>query len=389
MGIKTLLNYAVSEKIKSGRTITKVPIDKDKLPIEDVTGPLDPRLVYRNIPQVLLAKKMIMRGEIIPPNTRLEFLYLNTPGWEHQGDKAEDYTYYYENKDIENLKPDYLHYIEKQLKKPIKELLGVRYPKKIIPCISLEDRFRNEISNLNDLHRVRLVNVKTFNKKRNNLIIQNVDKHIVGWKIWFGEKKYNPVSLFSDKLSEDLLFTGYNYNNNDARITHAIDEMKHGTGKLTMSKRDYPELFELCHYWKSINIINRLHKKHGLPCRKWLSLLIDKDKIRVKSKIIMVKNFNNIKEGTVCKIINRTEQGSKKDIEYFYDLWDERTDTIEKVVARKYFTTFIISGENIMDNIYEYRANFNDVINELNGICTVVQNRIINYSESFCESEYD
>src|SRR3546814_17864726 len=61
------------------------------------------------------------------PNTRLEYIYLENKNVKHQGEKAEDYTYYKENKSIFNFKPDYLHYLEKNLLNSVTELLTVKY----------------------------------------------------------------------------------------------------------------------------------------------------------------------------------------------------------------------------------------------------------------------
>src|SRR5208282_2786374 len=121
MGVKTLINYAKKKKGSSDF------VDEDGNVFEP-NGPADPRLLYPNIPQVLLARKMIARGDDVPPNTRLEFLYVENEEADHQGEKAEDYTFYRENKASLKLRPDYLHYIEKQLTNPVTELLTVKYP---------------------------------------------------------------------------------------------------------------------------------------------------------------------------------------------------------------------------------------------------------------------
>ncbi len=95
-GIRNVLSYAR----KKERNNDVDYLDETGDPIDNLIGPLDPRLVYSNYPQTLLALKMMHRGTDIPPNTRLEYLYLENPNAEHQGEKAEDYAYYTENKDI-------------------------------------------------------------------------------------------------------------------------------------------------------------------------------------------------------------------------------------------------------------------------------------------------
>src|SRR5207253_4878735 len=207
VGIKSLITYAESRKIKNGRNITKVYIDENGEDIDDPIGPLDPRLVYKSKSQVPLALKMMKRGEEIPPNTRLEFLYL-----EHEnknakvGEKAEDFTYYKENKDIlldvegkRILKPDYLYYLENRLAKPVTELLKVKYPRPIVPYIDMKTKLLAFISNLSDLHRTRVSNMKEFNRPRP--VKEKFTNLFIGWDA-LEKEGYKTPKCFNSKIQK-------------------------------------------------------------------------------------------------------------------------------------------------------------------------------------------
>jgi DNA polymerase delta subunit 1 len=120
-GIKSLLAYAI--KNKEGKLL-----DSDKNVLDDtITDPLDSRLTYRNTPEVLLLKKILQRGDIIPPNSRIEFLYLRKDDAEHEGEKAEEYLFYRENKKRFSLQADWIHYVESQFETQISQLIEIKF----------------------------------------------------------------------------------------------------------------------------------------------------------------------------------------------------------------------------------------------------------------------
>lgn len=103
----------------------------------------DPKEYHEDstVSHVMLARKMIARGDDVPPNTRLEYLFLNINDPEKeklQGNKIEDYYYYRDNKLKLGLKYDPVYYLEKQLAKPLSELIRVKYPNKTIVYIDPE-----------------------------------------------------------------------------------------------------------------------------------------------------------------------------------------------------------------------------------------------------------
>lgn len=165
MGVNDLLSYAKKEKNteKDGKPVY---LDKDKRPIDNLTGPFDPRLVYTNIPQVILSRKILNRGCDIPANTRLEFLYIENENATKQGQKAEDYAYFKEHRKEQNLRPDKLHYIEKQLAKPLTEMVLVKFPRERIIYEKLEDKLNRLMFDtkwgVNELYRFKLKNLKVY-----------------------------------------------------------------------------------------------------------------------------------------------------------------------------------------------------------------------------------
>lgn len=140
--VKGLLDYAMKDPKK------KYYLDENKQPFDDPIGPTDSRLVYRNLGQVSLALKMTRRGDIVPPNTRLEYLFLENEHAQYEGDYMEDYSYYIDNRMIKNLRPDYVHYLEKQFMNPVQELISIRFVKREIPFCKVEDAVLEEIKKL-------------------------------------------------------------------------------------------------------------------------------------------------------------------------------------------------------------------------------------------------
>lgn len=361
MGIKSLINYAKSKKVEGSKD-QKVFIDVNKDVIDDPLGPEDPRLVYPNIPQVLLALKMTRRGEEIPPNTRLEFLYLKNPDAKHQGEKAEDYTYYKENREDEGLEPDNLHYIEKQLSKPVTELMNVRFPKPIIPFISMESRLLQHIGDLTDLQRHRVANISTHSRLRP---VPTSEKNIfIGWDA-LRKDGYKPKLSIFKNLGKDLEFKEYHYKSNDAKIAFMMDQMKYGTKSNDISKKVYPELLSFCTLWKSMEIIDEKYKQFGITRRKWRKPTNIGEKIKIGVKVVTVVERGAIPKGSLCKIIHREDIGKGKQMTHTYDLIIKNTEIIERGMPRSVFTTYVVKNDNMMKNILLYRKYYTEVVEQL------------------------
>ena len=152
MGVKDVREYANKRVQKQPFSDTNPFIDAAGNPFTrgddgEAVNALDPRLVYRKRVQSSLLLKMLRRGEIIPPNTRLEMVVLHDPSKEGRqpagsaggasapnaprgdiGDRAEEYSNYKENRAITKARLDYLYYIEHQLENPVTEILVLKYP---------------------------------------------------------------------------------------------------------------------------------------------------------------------------------------------------------------------------------------------------------------------
>lgn len=99
---------------------------------------LDPRLVYDKAPaHAHLALKMMKRGDVVPPNTRLEWVILEGPG--ELRDKIEDYDYYRENKEEKGLTIDRSYYFENRVSTQVDELIKVTWEKKRIPYVDYDE----------------------------------------------------------------------------------------------------------------------------------------------------------------------------------------------------------------------------------------------------------
>ena len=279
--VKDVMNYAKKEEKKKGRNmVEKVFLDSDGNQFEQPGSPLDSRLVFPNLPQCLLALKMIRRGEEIPPNTRLEYLYLINKEAVHQGDKAEDFTFYRENKNVQGFQPDYLHYVEKQLMKPITELLNVKFPHAELLWIDPETQLKSEIEKMNVLLRSRIERAK-------NLI--DTDKY----RVLRGKVRYILESCKKEGANE-------------------------------ISKEKHASLVQAALRWLSVDVLNRLYKCFGLMKRK---MITKPTKRGVKT---YVQNAN------VMKHILDARTGYSQVVEKFNEIFGESEKSITpKIVFPK------------------------------------------------------
>lgn len=338
-GIKNVVEYANKiERFDSGtQQKREYYVDENGDPFDDPFGPLDPRLVYPNRPQSLLALKLLRRGTEIPPNTRLEYLYLENPEATHQGHKAEDYTYYMENKNVEGLKPDRLHYIEKQLTKPITELLSVKFPHEIIVYEKLDDQFDRVITspNLSDLKRSRLFRTKKYSKSAGD--------------------------------TEGV----YTFTGKEAKATYVIESSKkHGRLEFNPNNPTEAEIIDVCKRWKARQILNRVYRTYGLTRRPTKSPTQVGNKLRLNTRIIFNCRFGGAEKGQYGKVIElREEEDGPKKKKYFYSiLMDGIDETILKNVPRKVISTFYVKDSTIMKDILKARTYYRQIIDHLDDL---------------------
>jgi len=353
MGVKDIKEYAVKRTTDEPSSDTNPFMDHLGNPIKNVAGPLDPRLVYRNLPQCLLGLKMIRRGDDVPPNTRLEIIYLDNPDAQHQGEKAEDFTYYRENKDIENLRPDPWHYLEKQLTKPVTELISVKYPRKPVPYEKLETSLDRVLRTLDSLQAHRLANVSRFEKPRpmpRKLPIK------VGWEV-LGRKV--PV-VPCDK------FESYKFRGKGAKVEYILRSASKG-GVNEINPHQYPELIDVCKLWKARNILDRLYRQKGMMKRPSKRPYRNGALLPTGMSVMLMRGHEGYPPGTLCKILeSRTEDTPNGDTLYFYSLlMDERKNVILKDIPRNHISTYLYKDGTVMKDILTARRKYREVVEHL------------------------
>jgi len=262
-GVKDLLSYAQKNKQDQYTDINGEVIS-------NVVGPLDPRLVYLNRPQILLCKKMTKRGDEIPPNTRLEYIYLCMDNWEHQGDKAEDYTYYTENKIQQNLHIDYLHYIEKQLCKPISELLKVIYQHEQVLYEKPEDEFVSLLNRLrdNEKYGIKMAGIKyTSNNITENQLHKLVNYIIKNYKDDTNTNHNIDIQELNIENDKDEIQDLTEHLTSLTSLTH-LSPNTNNDNKFKISLKYHKRLVYLSKLLHSKYIMNKLYKQFGLNKRK-------------------------------------------------------------------------------------------------------------------------
>lgn len=368
-GIKTIQNYAKRKEKKQGRTVTdRVFLDEDGEAIDDPIGPLDPRLVYPNLPQVLLALKMLRRGDDIPPNTRLEYLYLEKDGAEHQGEKAEDYTFYRENRDIFSFKPDCLHYLEKQLSKPVTELLEVKYPRTRVAHEKLDDALNRVIESLDDLIKHRVKQVKVHDRT----VAERHDSIRIGWACGAesadakGRVKcvaYHNCKVCKAKFPKmcskhnpKTKAQTYTYRRKMAQVQYILDSAakKKANPKAPneIDEKKYPEVIAVCRKYKARYILDTIYGQHGIRKRPTKRPTQTGEKLRIKTKDAFVKVLLTKDLPEKGKNKGSSVGRKKGDLVTLKDIRVEEDKNATRVKGKyKYFYTIECADGTIIENI--------------------------------------
>ena len=380
-GINTVTNYAKHTKLTQGRNVTqRVFLDEDGRQIDDPIGPLDPRLVYPNLPQVLLALKMLRRGDSVPPNTRLEYVYLETLGATHQGEKAEDYNFYRENKGLLKLKPDLLHYLEKQLSKPFTELLRVKYPKPKIPYEPIETAFDRCVLELEDLYRYRVDQIRVHTRDSTSLYPTNV---WVGWDAKCRECRHKQKHYDQRNCHKHRPTTHYRtYATRrvyEAKVNYVLESMSRRRRGQTneIDETKYPELKKICLAWKSRMVLERVYAKYGLRKRLPKRPTQTGEKLRVRTKeaeteVMLVKKYAGyprLSLGTLKGVEEAEDPRVKKGVRYFYKVLMADGKLLEEV-PRRVLTTVMVKDGKIMHDLLVYRGSYQTVVREFQLLCS-------------------
>lgn len=395
MGVQSIMNYAKHKDVIRGRgdTVT-VYTDAEGKAFEPF-GQLDPRLQYSNIPQVLLTLKMLRRGDDVPANTRLEFLYLEDTEdiCNHQGEKAEDYAFYRENR--KTMKPDFLHYVEKQLSKPITELLAVKYLGDVIPYEKLEDAFARRVQELNDLQRLRVLGCKEYVKSTalcNNLL----DDCSIGWQAVCDKCISSKSGICFNHSQNSVKPREYKFKKLIAQATYIIESTKRHAQKKPneIDGEKHSELVNLCLQIKSKDILDTIYTKHSLRKRQMKKPPQASEKLRLKTnargetQVVFIcdtdvsinpessKQTIFVKRNTIATLKNIHEvelnTSLKKNKKYTYDMLIhpvskgvKKDDVMVYNVDRNLFNTFTYRDSNMMKNILLARGSYKTVIMQL------------------------
>lgn len=367
MGVKTVINYAKKIEKKQGKNvISRTFIDANKKPIEDPTGPLDPRLVYSNIPQCLLALKMLRRGDDIPPNTRLEFIYLENPEAEHQGEKAEDFTYYRQNRLIDGLKPDYFHYVEKQLTNPLSEIIGVKFPHEKIMYEKIDDAFTRLLGKLDELNRFRVIKVKAFVKSvecRGCLHTESMTNKPKDGRMCFLHKRKPKATTYT--ISKKLAQAEYileSARKSKAGVKNEIDPVKNA------------ELIKVCGVLKSRDVLERLYKAYGLRKRVERKPT-QTGKFRINTEVMLTTKIGKWPIRSEGKVMLITPLDESKKPEYVYEVLMSHPALGTELlcnVPRKSITSWYRRDSKVMEDILKFRMAYRDVVTHIRKINTAV-----------------
>jgi hypothetical protein len=178
-------------------------------------------------------------------------------------------------------------------------------------------------------------------------------------------------------------FEEYNFKGEHAKLTYILDDINKAENINSISNKLYPGIKDVCHLWKSMIILNALHKQMHLPPRKWIRPTNIGPLLRASTnlQIILVKNYEEYKIGTlatiVCVIIKdklgnildpkqiKMDKIKPHTLEYFYNILIDKKDVVVSNVPRDVFNTFTRKDEKFMKNILSYRKKHKLVIQEL------------------------
>jgi hypothetical protein len=348
----------------------------------------------------MLSLKIIRRGDEVPPNTRLEFLYLtrNTDPFatfednHHQGNFAEDYTYFKEMKESQYLRPNYVLYLDKQLATPVSELMNVKFSGEIVPYVPINQQFERELKKLNDLHRVQVSQIRTFTREYpyatekilfNDMSAFSGEKDIlVGWSA-LGIKppkrdlsgfsvRQPPSTYVTKKLAKSVMPIPM------PQVEYILDSCRQSRHGRKNCIPHGSEIERICLTIKSLSVINNMRKTHGYPGMPKENLRHPSqytDRLRVSTKkhgatkIIFVSSVNDVPKGELGELVQAYEEQvpltiRKNSYKYYYDIRLKNGTIVEKVPRDK-IATYTRKDDNLLRNIMVYRRSYKYVVEEL------------------------
>lgn len=361
MGVKDLIEYAdtkeITKQVRSGKKIiskkVKVFVDEegDSFETNDCD---DPRLKFRDIPQVLLLKKLRSRGEVVPPNTRLEYLYIDDPKAIKQGHKAEDYTFYKEYKYYFNLKPDFHHYIEKQLNRPISEILNIKF--KIDDYIAYEklDEKVGRLIKTNITSSLKIQRVNSFRKYRKFVIPED--------EIDDADEEY--MEIKNDYPPPNNV---YHYKGLSSKVQYILDSAKNN-GPNDFDEND-PLEYELiiaCKEYKARYILDKIYSNFGMKKRPRHSPKQRGEQLKDETEVIILTDEYEVPKYSKGKVVDTVldEEMSTKSKKYYYHTIDFDSIHISGI-PRKKLAPIFMKDNSVITDLYNYRVAYSEVVDQL------------------------
>lgn len=380
MGVSDLLQYAEKKETKNGTTVVATVFknkDTGRFDIEDPDGPTDPRLSYRSIPQALLLKKMRDRGDVVPPNTRLEIIYIENKDAIKQGDKAEDYRYFIDNRKLERMIPDKIHYLEKQVENPLTEVMTVRYPKERVWWYNVKEQIDKalECNIENTFLKYNVRKTKVYRKPRPEKVIN--EDYVVGWDA-------SPMDYSSDfRLAPDKEFKAYMFRGKIAKAKYIVDSVADEFKGFDMEVEEERDIVNVCKRWLEIEAMKRIHKSHGQKVRKIFTPKQTGRRLLKNINIVLLNSIDNIKRGEYGKILEihgydeedkevayeeekKLTDRERKRIRYTFDIAFRKGKTVLYGVPRESITTFRRRDEKFLSEMRKARVGYSEVIRHIN-----------------------
>lgn len=372
---------------------------------------------YNSNVQTSILRRLRTRGNILPPNTRIEYVYLEERRCVHDnrkgdcfsdkcnkknhtnGEKAEDFLYYKENKKNEGLRIDEIHYLDVQLSKPIYELYSVRFPKgnwvhekldqiiiqffakvdgdiiKNFPEPNLESYWNFSIDEFGKYQRI-ISQTEEYKKKsyqkteyifgdKKRLDILDVPEEI-DEEDEYSENESNLIVPENKIEEEKNIKYRFKYIINkgiDSRIEYLLNNIREGDPYSLDPNKD-KEVINLFKRWRAKRVLDKYHKDFGLPIRqirrskgsgtKYLR------KHKKKKNVIFVKNYKSFERGTTGRVVEVNKEENTYKI-----LIDSKKSIFAEEVPREFIHTYYVKQSKMMEDMVNYRKAYRNMIIEL------------------------
>lgn len=358
-GIKTVISYA--KKDKSGSYV-----DREGKVIDGVRGPLDERLVYASSDHVNLARKMIARGDDVPPNTRMEYVFIENPDARTSSDSSEDYEFFRFNKVSSNLAIDVFYY-QQRLIKPMTELLDVIFPGDEIMYEKLETCIDREYYRQDAMERHHVESKgKTFVK---TVLVDATLDQSVGWGALGKTQRRTRGRVY-----KSTGLAGF--------YEHVLESIRAGEisyDEECLNPATTRTLKNLILRWKSNKILNEFHKYYQSGPRKHHQPTNRNNELKVVAAdgdpryVLLTEGRGKYPRGTKVKLITSRDITDtmeivvdKKKKEKFFEYDVQTPDgTILESLSRTELAPFWTRDHFFMEDLHRAHLGWREVRDEL------------------------